>query len=251
MTWRSFISLQTARIAARLHPRLSVKTDLPAFTFVEDGLGTIHNSDFTQQPLFQRAYSAGKATGSWREHDLRWRIHVLLWAAQHATKLEGAFVECGVYRGGFARAIIDYTGFASLSRDYYLFDTFEGFDVEQLTQGERDKVLSNYEYEKCFETVKRDFAALPFVKFVKGAVPQSLFRVGPVAFLSLDMNCAAPEIAAARFFWPDLVKGAFVLLDDYGFSLHHEQKSAFDALAAELGVGILTLPTGQGLLIKP
>ena len=64
------------------------------------------------------------------------------------------------------------------------------------------------------------------------------------------MNCVRPEIAAAEFFWPKLVSGGIMLLDDYGFSAHIDQKDAFDLFAARIGVQILSLPTGQGLMIK-
>lgn len=65
------------------------------------------------------------------------------------------------------------------------------------------------------------------------------------------MNCAPPEVAALRFFWPRLTPGAFVLLDDYANRGRDEQRRAMDEVAAEFGVKICTLPTGQGLLIKP
>ena len=65
------------------------------------------------------------------------------------------------------------------------------------------------------------------------------------------MNCAPPEVAALRFFWPRLTPGAFVLLDDYANRGRDEQRLAMDAVARELDVSICTLPTGQGLLMKP
>ena len=65
------------------------------------------------------------------------------------------------------------------------------------------------------------------------------------------MNNATPEIAAVNHFWDKLQPGAPVLLDDYGFVRYEVQKQAFDAWAAEHGVEILALPTGQGLIIKP
>ena len=34
------------------------------------------------------------------------------------------------------------------------------------------------------------------------------------------MNCAAPELAAAEFFWDRLTTGAVVVLDDYGWDRH-------------------------------
>src|SRR6186997_3425039 len=78
-------------------------SESPGYLFAEDGLATMHNHEFALQPRFQQAYAAGKQTGSWKDHDLRWRIHILLWCATWAARLPGAFVECGVYRGGFAR----------------------------------------------------------------------------------------------------------------------------------------------------
>ena len=65
------------------------------------------------------------------------------------------------------------------------------------------------------------------------------------------MNCVQPEVAAMEYFWPKLVAGGVVILDDYGFSGHEAQKRAADQFAASVGARILSLPTGQGLLIKP
>jgi hypothetical protein len=41
-----------------------------------------------------------------------------------------------------------------------------------------------------------------------------------------------------------------MLLDDYGWAAHAAQKRAWDAWAAQAGVMILALPTGQGLVQK-
>ena len=65
------------------------------------------------------------------------------------------------------------------------------------------------------------------------------------------MNDVAPEVAALRFFWNKLVQGAIVLLDDYSYSeCYRPQKEAFDALGRELGFSVLTMPTGQGMILK-
>ena len=60
-----------------------------------------------------------------------------------------------------------------------------------------------------------------------------------------------PEVAALNYFWPRLLPGAFVLLDDYAYSGFGEQKAAMDELARAKNIQILSLPTGQGLLVKP
>jgi hypothetical protein len=45
--------------------------------------------------------------------------------------------------------------------------------------------------------------------------------------------------------------GAFIVLDDYGWKLNIRQKEAWDVFAAERGVTVLSLPTGQGIIQKP
>ena len=42
-----------------------------------------------------------------------------------------------------------------------------------------------------------------------------------------------------------------MILDDYGWLGYVPQKEAMDEFAATVGGRILTLPTGQGLLLKP
>jgi hypothetical protein len=65
------------------------------------------------------------------------------------------------------------------------------------------------------------------------------------------MNCVIPEIKAAEYFWDRMMSGGMILLDDYGWHGFEEQKKGFDKFAMERGVQVLTLPTGQGLIIKP
>ena len=65
------------------------------------------------------------------------------------------------------------------------------------------------------------------------------------------MNCTAPEIAAVNYFWDYMVPGGLVVLDDYGFPGHLEQKKAMDRFAQQRGVLIASFPTGQGLIVKP
>jgi O-methyltransferase len=223
------------------------------FRYSEDGLHTFHNCDFLTSPRFVGAYKAGEETGSWHGAQLRWRVHVILWVASHASQLAGDFVECGVNRGGYARAIIEYLGSENFPRTFYLFDTFRGFSDALLSEREKSTVAKWYYYPDCLADVRRTFAPFPFVKIIPGVVPQTLDQMPPtqVSFLSIDMNCSAPEIAAAEHFWPFLAPGAVMVLDDYGFEGHCEQKAAFDRFAEAKTVPILSLPTGQALIFKP
>jgi hypothetical protein len=218
-----------------------------------DGFSTVHATPFLDDPRFRRAYAAGVATGSWEGQPVEWRAHVGCWAALQGTLVEGDFVECGVNRGALSATILEFAGKALEGRTFWLLDTFHGLVDECLTPAERAVGIRAGQYEECYEDVLRTFGRYPNVRVVRGAVPGTLASVTAekVAYLSIDMNCVMPEIAAAEHFWPRMSPGAVLLLDDYGWSGHEEQRKAFDAFAAARGLVVLALPTGQGVILKP
>lgn len=233
--------------------------------FYADGLAVWHkHPSFVDEEKFQRAYQRGmqsghhiaREKGSSTDLHVEWRIHVLLWAAMRGAKIPGDFVECGVNTGIYSLAICDYLDFNTLSKRFWLFDTFEGIPGDQMS---RDEILqgaperSRVCYSDCHELVKANFSPWPQAIPVRGRVPETLTTVNieSVAYLSIDMNIVYPEIEAIKHFWPKLSSGACVVLDDYGWMVHSAQKAAFDAFASEAGVSILNLPTGQGLMFKP
>jgi Macrocin-O-methyltransferase (TylF) len=216
----------------------------------------IHNHDFMQDPRFIAAYERGVAAEGYDPRYF-WRTHVALWCASVAASLEGDFVECGVCRGMLSSSIMTYLDWNQIDRRFVLFDTFTGVDeeivsAEEVASGNLGYFREMYK-EDIYERVVRNFAEFKNVEIVRGSVPSTLSSVDikAVAYLSIDMNNVTPEIAAINHFWDRLQPGAPVLLDDYGFVRYEAQKRGFDAWAAERGVSILALPTGQGLIIKP
>lgn len=200
-------------------------------------------------------HKIGRRAGSRDDIHIEWRVHIAIWAACHATHLDGDFVECGVNTGILSLAICNYIDFNATGKSFYLFDTFHGIPEEQMLDAERPfrTVENESYYEECFEKTQRNFEPFQRARLVRGKVPDTLNDVSieKVCYLHIDMNIVAPEIAAIEFFWDNLVGGAVVLLDDYGWSNYSEQKKSMDAFASKKGVAIATLPTGQGLLIKP
>src|SRR5579863_2514290 len=221
--------------------------------YFQDGLLTVHNSDFRTDSKFREAYRLGKATGSWGRQDVEWRAYVCCWAAWSVRCRDGDFVECGVNRGGLSRAVMHYVDFASLDKRFWLLDTFTGLVDELISEDERRLGILPGGYAPCYDEVAQTFAAFPRVKIVKGIVPDTLSRLTSekICYLSLDMNNTAPEIAAAEYFWDKMVSGGVIVLDDYGWQKQINQKLAFDHFAERNAIKILSLPTGQGLIIKP
>lgn len=225
----------------------------------QDGLATQHNADFMRDARFLEAYRVGMENGR-PGTQVEWRVHVALWCATQAMRLEGDFVECGVHTGILSGAVMTWLDFARhVTRKFYLFDTWQGIPAEQVSEDERrfGVLEMNRKYQNgdaLHADVVKKFSRWPNAVVVRGRVPDSLAAMeasGKVAYCSIDMNVAAAEMAAADFLWPRLVPGAFMLLDDYGWAAHVNQKKAWDAWAQKTGVMILALPTGQGLVIKP
>jgi len=221
--------------------------------YAEDGLFTVHNQGFRRDPRFREAYARGAGEG------LEWRVHVALWAASTALRVSGDFVECGVNAGVVSSAVMNYLNFSTVPRKYYLIDTFSGPVLEQFSDDEtRDgmsararRLLDAGAYVTDVDRVRANFAEWPNAVVIQGAVPEALARVPAesIAFLHIDMNCAMPERAALEMLWPRIPRGGIVLLDDYAYWGHGHQKDAIDDAARHLGVEVLSLPTGQGLIV--
>ncbi len=145
----------------------------------------------------------------------------------------------------------------TLGRTFYLMDSFAGVDPRYITDAERDAGIldrnATGHYTPDVEPVRANFSEWRNVELVVGAIPETLDRVRPerVAYLHLDLNCSLPEVAAFQHFWPSIVPGGVVLLDDYAYDGYRSQKLAMDAVAGEVGLDVLSLPTGQGLIVKP
>jgi hypothetical protein len=235
---------------------------LSRHTYAQDGLLSVHSHAFLQDAKFAAAYARGvEAIGGADLYQFHWRVHIALWAASIASRLDGDFVECGVNKGFVSSAIMEYLDWNALDRDFYLLDTFAGLDERFVSASEREsgsleksaKSLESGFYVTGADSVRANFAEWPRAVIVQGAIPESLAQVTPrqVAYLHLDMNCAPPEIAALTHFWDRLVAGAPVLLDDYAYQGYTPQRLAFDEFARSHDITVCALPTGQGLIIKP
>lgn len=246
------------RLQGVLRPtKQAVLSLLFGYDYQADGLAvTGHNLEFMSAPDFKAAWDfavhQNEPGYSNAVPDIRWRAHVACWAGTKAKNLDGDFVECGVHTGLLAHTLCHYLGFETLQKTFWLFDTFDGIPVDQLTDAEKSHgmAFNKNVYFDCYEHVKQCFAHLKNVKLIRGTVPDSFAKtdISHVAYLSLDMNNAFAEVAALEYFWDRMVPGGFIVLDDYGFLAHKTQKTAIDAFLRSKNALAVTLPTGQGII---
>jgi macrocin-O-methyltransferase TylF-like protien len=224
----------------------------------EDGLNTYHNCDFIKDARFSNAYQRGlRGTPDQLGHHGTWRAYLATWAAQTALRRGGDFIECGVYLGFVSSVVMTYIDWnaAAHGRRFLLIDSYEGISKDLLSTEElaagRDTQFGS-DYTDTYRRTASNLAEFKNAELIKGFVPDVLpqAQTDRVAYLHIDMNSAAPEVAALEHFWNRLVPGAVVLLDDYAYFGYASQKHAMDKLGTKLGFEVASLPTGQGLIIK-
>lgn len=228
-------------------------------TYADDGLISQHVVDFLKAPDFIKAYNEGKATRALKLHpgDIHFRAYIACWAGKHALSLEGDFVECGVGKGLLSKTIVSYLNFNNTNKKFYLFDTYEGIPVEDSQNSTEEKNMQHLNEihfnNNYFEEVQDSFSNYANVELIQGRIPESFegTNIENVSYLSIDMNNAKAEISTIEHFWDRIVPGGITLLDDYAYSEEFRaQKNAWDFFAKSKNIEILTLPTGQGLIIK-
>jgi len=152
------------------------------------------------------------------------------------NKIEGDFVECGVWRGGSTMAAIDTLIKAGdKNREIYLYDTYEGMseptDHDKVFTGTGADVLMNTSDKNdatsvwCYsalEEVQKNVGTLNYpaksVHFVKGKVEDTIPQTIPqkIALLRLDTDWYESTAHELKYLFPLLVPGGVLIIDDYG-----------------------------------
>lgn len=170
------------------------------------------------------------------------RGYALFKAAEHITKmgLSGDLVECGVWRGGSAMVLaMSMQHFGDASRQLHLFDTFAGmtepgvFDrsassgqllFDRWRAGRRHDGGNDWA-RGTLDEVKQNLGltgyAMDRVSFHVGDVRHTLAEamIPVIALLRLDTDFYESTKAELEHLYPRVVKGGFVIVDDYGHFL--------------------------------
>ena len=161
-------------------------------------------------------------------------IHAARYVAQRPVR--GAFVECGVWRGGsMMAAALTLHALGQTDRELFLFDTFEGMSrpterdvsykgtsaMDTFNQKRRGEDSSDW----CRATLDDVRAALDStgyprerVHLIKGKVEETLPAQAPeqIALLRLDTDWYESTRHELEHLYPRLVSGGVLLIDDYG-----------------------------------
>lgn len=208
-------------------------------------LGYIHKSQQTTQPV--QNYNHSDFSEFEKETILTVRPYTmtsieriisLTRAVEYVikNKIEGDFVECGVWRGGSAmimtKMLIDHN---LKNKKIYLYDTFDGMsaptELDISFQGEKaEELMKSREKNETdviwayasLEDVKRNIFSTGIdpecVNFVKGKVEETIPQIIPdkISILRLDTDWYESTYHELIHLFPRLVQGGIIIIDDYG-----------------------------------
>jgi hypothetical protein len=137
--------------------------------------------------------------------------------------IQGAFVECGVYRGGCGGVMAALAGRSPRPRRTWLFDSFEGLP-EPTAEDASMRLATPGRYAApeddvrrlLFEELRLDPGAISIEKgWFDATLPAAAPRIGPIAVLRLDADLYASTRCCFENLYEQVSPGGFVIVDDY------------------------------------
>jgi hypothetical protein len=183
------------------------------------------------------------------------RLQALIDATEHvvAKDLPGAFVECGVWKGGSMMAVArTLVRLQATDRDLYLFDTFTG--MTEPTPEDADSPYDGYSLYGMWkrrtnwigipaEEVREAMLSTGYpadrIVLVEGPVEETVPERAPeqIALLRLDTDWYASTKHEMEHLYPRLTPGGVLVLDDYGH--YAGARRAVDEALAKSGEKLL------------
>lgn len=169
--------------------------------------------------------------------------------ARLAMSCEGAFAECGVFKGASAYILAKELERYKSDRRLHLYDSFQGLsspgssDGTHWTKGDLsgrlDEVQSNL----------RDVAAQ--IVYHQGWIPDCFDENSEqmFSFVHIDVDLHQPTLDALQYFYPRMSPHGIIISDDYGFETCPGARKAFDDFFRDKKEMVVHLPTGQGVII--
>jgi O-methyltransferase len=213
------------------------------------------------QLLYREALEAADSANT-GHLSLQMRFFMLYQMARDACRKapDLDFVECGCFNGRstyLTARILQQNGFTGTM---HVFDSFEGLspftaaDESESYSAAEQKAFIRKHFAADLDKVMQRLAPFRFVRFYPGWIPERFHEVADrrFAFLALDVDLYEPTRDSLQFFFPRLVDGGAVFLDDYGFhrSFPGARKAVDEYLSNVPHRHLLRMPFGSALIIK-
>jgi O-methyltransferase len=176
-------------------------------------------------------------------------------------KLNGDFAECGCWKGHSSFIISKLLSKNNFQNKFHIFDSFEGGLSDKTSKDHNDKVeLSAKEilkekeiFSSREEDVGKVLEKFDFVKLYKGWIPDRFKEASDnkFSFVHIDVDLYEPTRDSLDFFFPRLIEGGGIVMDDYGMTQFPGGKKAMDEfLSRNEYTFFYEMPLGGCFIIK-
>lgn len=177
-------------------------------------------------------------------------------------RVQGAFVECGVWRGGCAAVMAAVAKRARSGRKLWVFDSFEGLPEPTEKDGQKAAEYSGTGAGGVLQPIGRVVATLDEVRRVmtklaidpaavvvrrgwfQDTLPAARSEIGPIALLRLDADWYESTRVCLENLYDLVVPGGHVVIDDYDY--WEGCRRAVDEFLAKRGLRAVLRPIHSG-----
>ncbi len=161
-------------------------------------------------------------------------IYELAMSAER-NKLEGCFVECGVWRGGCAAVMAWVARRFASNRKIWLFDSFKGLPEPTENDGRMAKEASGNRTQGRLKSTnicvasRRDmlrlFSSLKLLSdnimieggWFQDTLPRFKDKIGHITILRIDCDWYESTKCCLENLYENVVSGGYIIIDDYGY----------------------------------
>ena len=141
------------------------------------------------------------------------RLNALYNVGLYCSNLEGDFAELGCHAGGTSLLL---SSIVKSPNRMHSFDSFEGLSAPTVQDFVNEKVyVHKGESKSNYESVREYLPET--VKLYKGWIEDTIQLVEDRKFslVHIDMDLYEPTKLAMRFIWKRMVRGGYIVFDDY------------------------------------
>jgi O-methyltransferase len=221
-----------------------------------------YETDETFKHIFRQGV---KSSGSTHNPEVvHQRLYNALQFLRYTLDLNGDVAECGSFKGLSSYLFCNYIRLADpdfRGGGYHVFDSFQGLSLPS-----QHDIIANEEYDAAgqpflragafhgsLETVKTTLRDYPLIEYHPGWIPESFAGVAErkYKFVHLDLDLYDPIKGAVQYFYPRMVKGGVIVIDEYGLPRWPGARKAVDEFCKTHDTMTpISLTTGNGVLIK-
>lgn len=150
----------------------------------------------------------------------------------------GEFAECGCWKGHSAYIISKILSDHGFTKSFHIFDSFEGGlsdktreDVSEFAQQTKEEqAFEKQWFSSTMEDLQHALTGFNFFKIYKGWIPDRFPEVAheQFALVHIDVDLYQPTLDCLKFFFPRMLPGGIIVVDDYGYSVFPGAKRAVD-----------------------